>query len=632
MKSTLEEAGTSVDAFAKGIFTAQRNLGQINSSTDQAAIAIKQLGLDLNTLRNATPERFLEIVAEALNEIHNPTQRAAAGAALLGRSFQELAPAVNAVAGRLEELRAKGMSPEDIKRLDDFGDALTRISNAFQVMASGPLAAFANGLQGVMNILRGEGPQRFAALESSVKSLSETVARTLGVDIGRVAVATTEQLEEMARSAPIATKAAVSALIAARREFQAFIEKNPLGTGPGNIPKPPPAPFRAAPDPADAQWTKSLLEESRRDLIAAIEEEEKKSLDAGQTILGVFKEIRDSAMTPLEKSIVEINARFDEMIGKLSAAGETTGQTFAPLIERLQGVREQALLRARFDQPARFDPFRDVGSARGANLDDVMERLDERLRVSAASASVFGKQFDQIGVNMAATRAAIEDLIKEGFDPLDPTIQQLRERFDSLKTAVGDREVWTNLTGGIRNAIDQTLTGLYRGTQDWGDLWINLLRNIAVSAGDAFSRELTKSLFAGESGGLVGGLLSSIFGSGFGARPAGVEGPLLEGGGFFSNFLGSLPGFAEGGVVPGRIGAPKLALVHGGETITPPGGRGGIGGINVTYAIDARGAERGVEERIMRALKKSEKETVSRSVAAVREERQRSSNYAKAFR
>jgi hypothetical protein len=67
MKSTLEEAGTSVDAFAKGIFTAQRNLGQINSSTDQAAIAIKQLGLDLNTLRNATPERFLEIVAEALN-------------------------------------------------------------------------------------------------------------------------------------------------------------------------------------------------------------------------------------------------------------------------------------------------------------------------------------------------------------------------------------------------------------------------------------------------------------------------------------------------------------------------------------------------------------------------------------
>lgn len=34
----------------------------------------------------------------------------------------------------------------------------------------------------------------------------------------------------------------------------------------------------------------------------------------------------------------------------------------------------------------------------------------------------------------------------------------------------------------------------------------------------------------------------------------------------------SLPGFAAGGMVPGPIGAPMLAMVHGGETVTPPGG------------------------------------------------------------
>lgn len=33
-----------------------------------------------------------------------------------------------------------------------------------------------------------------------------------------------------------------------------------------------------------------------------------------------------------------------------------------------------------------------------------------------------------------------------------------------------------------------------------------------------------------------------------------------------------IPGFAEGGVVPGAIGAPQLAVVHGGETIIPAGG------------------------------------------------------------
>ena len=36
--------------------------------------------------------------------------------------------------------------------------------------------------------------------------------------------------------------------------------------------------------------------------------------------------------------------------------------------------------------------------------------------------------------------------------------------------------------------------------------------------------------------------------------------------------MGNLLGFAEGGVVPGPIGSPQLAVVHGGETITPAGG------------------------------------------------------------
>ncbi len=39
----------------------------------------------------------------------------------------------------------------------------------------------------------------------------------------------------------------------------------------------------------------------------------------------------------------------------------------------------------------------------------------------------------------------------------------------------------------------------------------------------------------------------------------------------------SLPGFASGGVVPGPVGAPVLAVVHGGEEIRTPAQRGGGG-------------------------------------------------------
>jgi len=68
------------------------------------------------------------------------------------------------------------------------------------------------------------------------------------------------------------------------------------------------------------------------------------------------------------------------------------------------------------------------------------------------------------------------------------------------------------------------------------------------------------------------------------AIPSWMIGLLKKGvniGGKIRNFLG----FAKGGIVPGPKGSPVPAIVHGGETITPAGGRvgGRVGGsMNVT--------------------------------------------------
>jgi TP901 family phage tail tape measure protein len=49
--------------------------------------------------------------------------------------------------------------------------------------------------------------------------------------------------------------------------------------------------------------------------------------------------------------------------------------------------------------------------------------------------------------------------------------------------------------------------------------------------------------------------------------------------------IGNLLGFAEGGIVPGPSGAAQLAVVHGGETITPPNKQNGT-----TIIFDLKGA------------------------------------------
>ncbi len=44
-------------------------------------------------------------------------------------------------------------------------------------------------------------------------------------------------------------------------------------------------------------------------------------------------------------------------------------------------------------------------------------------------------------------------------------------------------------------------------------------------------------------------------------------------------YLDAIPRFATGGTVPGPVGAPVLAVVHGGEEVVPVGG----GGSGVTF-------------------------------------------------
>jgi phage-related minor tail protein len=53
-----------------------------------------------------------------------------------------------------------------------------------------------------------------------------------------------------------------------------------------------------------------------------------------------------------------------------------------------------------------------------------------------------------------------------------------------------------------------------------------------------------------------------------------------------------VPGFALGGIVPGAIGGATLAIVHGGETITPAGGagRGGASSMATVEALLAQAA------------------------------------------
>lgn len=596
MKSTLEESGTSLDAFATGIFRAQKNIGLIDNEGDKAAQAVKRLGLNLDELRNAPTDRFLQLVTGALVKIENPAERAAVGAQLLGKSFQELWPGINAVAGRLDDLRNQGMSDDAIRQLDEFGDSLTRLSNIMQVMASGPLAHMARGLDHLLRdlgILEKTAAQSFATLEARVRSMTETTARTLGRETGEVLMMTNEQLEDIAKTAPTAVRVVADQLIKARQALQDLLGKSSAGSGPVNLPKSAPARFEGLGDDAARKKFESFLDGLR------------KQSDQLRTSLA------ELTGGPLAGLVTGLDQAFAAAGGdKIAGAREKFEQWKAEIVRLTQELSQAKFAADRFDEAIKRD---DQDRAEWLTFTQDVVKLKDA--VDAVAKAWKDMRSDQLA-------AMFDQDSAEWLTVPEDTAKDISRRAEEAWRP------WEQISTTVFQGIQTGLLGAKLGTQSFGQAFANMGMNILASLNEMIFKMLVlepllKSLKAAFTGGGagVGGLFGGLFGGSAGGFDFAALTPGLDAIGM---------GLAEGGIVT-RPGVSKLAEVEP-EAVIPLSKLSGMRstGGNV-YNIDARGAQRGVSAEIMRAINMSKKAAVKESVGAVQDERRRSSNYARSF-
>ena len=148
--------GVSVEEVAKGAGKLQKALGE---GSIQTAKAVSALGLSLSNLRNASPEKQLATVLEALKGVGNQSEKTAIAMTLLGKSGASLGPLAEALE-KIEGLTGAIISPEDIQAADDFGDSMATLWNEVKAVAdqfgaavlqSQPLHALIEGLIGVFD-------------------------------------------------------------------------------------------------------------------------------------------------------------------------------------------------------------------------------------------------------------------------------------------------------------------------------------------------------------------------------------------------------------------------------------------------------------------------------------------------
>ena len=89
---------------------------------------MRQLGINLAEFKTLSPYDQMVSVAEALRGVESESQRAALAAAIFGKNWKELLPAVLSGMRELGE-EAPKMSQAQVEALDRAGDALTRYKN-----------------------------------------------------------------------------------------------------------------------------------------------------------------------------------------------------------------------------------------------------------------------------------------------------------------------------------------------------------------------------------------------------------------------------------------------------------------------------------------------------------------------
>lgn len=99
------QSGASIETVEKGLLKLSRTIAESEQGMATASEALERVGLSAEQLKGVSPDKQLELVADALSSIDDPSIKAAAAMELLGKSGTQLLPMMSGGAAGIAKLR-----------------------------------------------------------------------------------------------------------------------------------------------------------------------------------------------------------------------------------------------------------------------------------------------------------------------------------------------------------------------------------------------------------------------------------------------------------------------------------------------------------------------------------------------
>lgn len=155
-----KRGNTTIEALIKGQDQFAKKLGATDDEGKAATKALEELGLSASRLRSLSPDQQLEAIADAMEGITNPTQRARIEMVLFGKAGTELDPILRGGAEGIRALREESdalgatMTELEARRLQKLDDQLERTGAQFGKLKTEIAGVIAQPIAGFFELLQ----------------------------------------------------------------------------------------------------------------------------------------------------------------------------------------------------------------------------------------------------------------------------------------------------------------------------------------------------------------------------------------------------------------------------------------------------------------------------------------------
>lgn len=167
LAAAAKQADVDMGTLSRGLKEMQKTISEAASGSKSATDSLDAIGLSAQRLRQLSPTKQLEAIADGLNRIADPADRSRRGAEILGKAYLDLVPALADGAAGLraliteQEKLGNTFTDEQIRRLADADDSVKRLSASWRGFATSITAFIAPELTELLDRLgalsRGEG-------------------------------------------------------------------------------------------------------------------------------------------------------------------------------------------------------------------------------------------------------------------------------------------------------------------------------------------------------------------------------------------------------------------------------------------------------------------------------------------